>query len=56
MGIIWSPRSHASDRAVDSQPCPHCGNGDVEVFGKSIATQITWLLCRVCGHIWQAPH
>jgi len=59
MSINWGPRTDpfpGAPRAGGSPPCPHCGNQEVEVFGKSAVSSITWLMCRVCGHVWQSKH
>ena len=51
MGIHWGPTPLLSNPNVPS-PCPLCTSIDVEVIGRSRSTNLLWLLCRACGHLW----
>jgi len=51
MGINWGPTPHLSNPSVPP-PCPQCNSTDVEIIGRSPSTNMLWLLCRSCGHVW----
>jgi hypothetical protein len=61
MTIDWGPQPGSDEeatlpRAGALKRCPNCRHPEIDVFGKSAVSQITWLMCRACGHVWQSAH